>query len=664
MLTSNTLAAPGTLTPTLASHNVINLIKALTPLKNYLDLFKAVRFDIHVNIVIRAAASMYGAWGACFQYGTPDTDIVSLMTSDFYIASIASSEAIDFVIPFRYTHNYLQVAAGYDEEYATVHVLNMFSASIDGGSTALDYDIFVSLENADGAMPVESVLVNPQSKMGTGLPPINAQTFENAMMGAALLHGMAHSSATHSSYENYNLHTTEDSKKPWDYKNSKEIDTHGGGKSHGVRQSFFGDLSTLTGQVNLPSLGEEEKPEQVYVPDNQLMGSDMSIDQIGKYPGPIMAGTFTNLTVRGSLKSVTLSLGGTRNSALGRFPASLASYYSRYARYYRGDHKLVFHFFTSPLVAARVRISVGYVSRTLNSYGFLSSPDSFEVPSETILVKGDTRVSITVPFLSANSVIPVQTPYASMLLELLEPPSTVSATGTTVYYVVTHSVDDFELYSLQHGMSTQADPAVLKVNNLVTPQSSLRRLHHMASDITFGQPGPKVHVAMPRINTVLDIMRRFDTSTSAIVSIDTLNIPTSRINHNLECNLVTASTPFAFVSGSVENRLYYDTATRDIKIARLDNFIDNSNDYAANGIAVTMTPEWPILDFRTPFRASVPMVQRRLPILNQFYEPNMADVTLSDANPTLIYVRAGPDFALHYLNFILGSNWLRFDFTA
>jgi len=638
--------------------NINQTIKNDSRFNEILRYFKGIRYDIKFTIVIRAAAGTYGVYIAGYQYGPGDATFDALMTSDCWIADVSTTEAIEFTVPYRYSHNFLLAETLKDTDYARVFLANVFTRSLEGGTSDISYQMYYALENVDGAIPTADNLVYPQSsftKTGMGGTFLtHAQTINNiGIVGASVLDSLYGTDYTEqrqvptvNAYQPLPSDLTDDGSPAENLRPDVKSDSKSG-KSKGIKQAFFGDMSTLTPEYGVPSLGEEEYPQAVFHPKAMLMSNNMTIKDIGMLPGLYTGATFTNNTAPGDSFTLRLQLGGERAQPL-RYARSPASYYARYARYWRGHHKLLFHFFTSPLIAARFKITVNY-SVDPDS-GVFSGGPGYEAPTDVFLIKGSTTKSYSIPFMSSHAVIPVQEQYACVTLELLDPPTTFSAVETSVYVLVTHSVDDLELYSLQHGLSTET----------VVPQSSLRHMHRMPAEHDFGGRKNFLTVNMPRIHTVLEMMRRYDDSPEPIISIDTMptNIGGGRGFYNIQSNLVTASLPFAYISGSVENRLYYDTATTSLKSAMLTNFIDNTNNYAANGETLTLTPAWPILDFRTPYRASVPMVRREgFGLPPAFQQPNMADVKLSDTSPTRTLVRAGPDFAVHYFNYLPGTGW-------
>lgn len=669
-LASNSLAAPLSLTPTTVEYKLFELLKADAVYSSLFKYFKGLRFDIRVNVVIRAAATTYGAYLASYQYGNSNSDPVSLFSSNCFLGDVATSEAAEFVIPFRYTHNYLSsTVSTNDRNYVTLFMSYLYGSSLDGGLTSLDYDIFVSLINVDGALPTTSATVFPQSNIiGETVEP---QSFREGTTDK----GLSYADPSDGSWHHWagTSHLSETMKtavllgaagaraiygrkaKPVDMHferisdpEDREGDAHGAGKHSGVRQAYFGDLSTMTDASTVPTLGEDEVIARRFEPRSMLMTSDYTIEEIGRFPGLMHLTAFTSATSKGALTSYAMYLGGNRASTTGRVPKSPAAYYARYGRYYRGHHRVNFHFFCSPLVSSRVRVVVNYNMNLPTSNNFAVGDTGYEVPSEVMLIKGSTTKSILVPYLSSHYVIPTGESFCRITLELLESPCKVNATDTGVYMVITHSMENFELYSLQHGLSTQ--PVV----EMVEPQSSLRMEHLVEPEVDFEGTRTWPALPMPRINSIVDICRRYDTSPEAIVSLDTLLFSNGPGDYNVAPNIATATQPFLFISGSIENKLYYTTT--GYKQATLANFIDNTDDRIANGATATLAPGWPLLEFRTPFRASVPMVYRQEPVDHQ--EPNSADVVLSDPSPDKIYVRAAPDFAVHYFNYLPNPNWI------
>ena len=677
-MTTGTIAAPVSLTPTTETFHLWQLIKENIDIARVLKYFKALRTDIRITVVIRSAPTMYGAYMVSYQYGIPDNGITALVTSNAIIGDIATSEAIDIVIPFRNTHNFLATypltGEGSDEFYCTLFLSSLYTEAVSGGTNSLDYDIFFSLENVDGAFPTADSEVFPQSRRGTSIymdqmsqgteqrrlqqlslyeqgvnhartPLTNVATA--ATVGAALF-----GTSMKAIYDRHFGRSTETENIAHETIEQDAPSNEHAGKAKNVRQSFYGDLATLHGQ-DMPTLSEEVVPSYMYKPTEMNMGSDMTLKEIGERPGLHAIYAFSSAVPNATI-NLNFIMGGNRDTAEGRQPYTYGSFVSRYARFYRCDHKVALHFHTSPLVSARFRVDIQY-KRTPSIVGVQVGDQSYEVPSEVFLVKGSQIKTFTIPFMSTTSVMPIGTTFAYMNITLMTPPTTVGTVASSVYMLATTSHPNLSIYSLQSARSTQATPVPIEVQ----PQSGIRQVHDAISESSFEGQSAMVPVGMPEIATLKAILCRFDTSKDPLISIDTLPVLNTREQYNDAPNLVSLTQLFAFISGSIENKVIYDLDATGRKFARLGSFIDTEaeNGKVGDGESITLLPAWPILDFRTPYRASVPMVWRRESDTHQ--QPNMADVYLELSDIEVVYVRAGRDFAMHYLNYLPSIGWCK-----
>ena len=658
-------------------YNLIQLIRADNEVQKFLSVYKGFRADIRITMLTRAAATMYGCANVAYTYAYPTGTLPGVLSAKNWMIDISSAEAVDFVIPYRHNFNYYDISTANDDEALTLYVTNLFSEATDGGTSTLDYMIQFALENVEAGIYTSNNIVNPQSYMvedpeldpaGPRIPRDNrfvsfgsAAAIGSASLVYNYLRGQAVDATTEIIKEGMSQ-----------LKTGKPSSTSGQAK--GVRQSFLGDLVTTEDQYAIPSLDTVAYPERMMTPSGALMDSDLSIKEMGKIPGLIRTFRHTSTTTPGSLLHITPILGGRRTGVLGAdTPWSWASYYSRYFRYYRGSHRIVLHFFTSPLVSATYRVSINYYMEPTNTEVAIDS--TYEVPGDTFIVKGSLTKMFEIPYHSNYPVIPAHSTYASLVVELIEPPSRASANDTTVFCVATHSVSDLEFFSIQHGRPlTEVLPIPLEQierdieeeeivsEDVVEPQCDVRQLHAgpNTSPDPFNREVKYQPTVMKSIDSLVTLMRRFDHNADssgvpkAIISLDTLDHPSTARDFEWYSNFLTVSDPFAYISGSVENRVFYSTTTRQLKQVHVTNFLNNAGDRAANGYAATVVPDWPVLDFRTPYLASVPYVARREVVSRP---QNVADLVFDATDVSAVFVRAGPDFGLHWPNCLPTTGW-------
>ena len=666
--------APPSLTPVTQAFQLWPLIKTNNELARVLKFFKVAKMDIRVTVVIRAAPTMYGAYMVSYQYGPPNGAIESLVTSNAIIGDISTSEAIDIVIPYRNTHNYLAMypllGTDSDEIYCTLFMTSLYTENTSGGTKSLDYDIFVALENVDGALPTADSEVYPQSSriyqdlLASRTEHRRTQELSRYEKGvdharfplhrSAALGALAVGTSLKMGYDRIVGRSTQTENIEAEQIEDPADNTHGG-TSKNVRQAYYGDLSTLQAQ-DMPTLSEEIQPSSMYNPQGMAMGTDMTIKEIGERPGLHFISSFLSTDQPGTNVNLNFNMAGNRVTTTGRQPYTYGSYIARCARYYRCDHKIALHFHTSPLVAARFRVQI-YYTRVPSTIGENSGDQSYETPSEVFLIKGSQIKTFTIPFMSPLSVIPIGTTYAYMNITLLTPPSIVGTVASSVYVIGTTSHPNLSLYSLQSAFSTLPEPPPAAQE--VIPQSGIRQVHDAVTETSFEGASAMVPVGMPELASLKAIISRYDTSQFPATSIDTLSIPVTREDFNAAPNLMVISLLFAFISGSIENKVTYIPGASGRKYARLGNFIEPApiEGKVGDGEVITLLPAWPILDFRTPYRASVPMVWRRGD--SKMQAVNMADVDYDIEEIDVVYLRAGRDFAMHYLNYLPPTGWTK-----
>ncbi len=667
LLVATSIAAPG-VNPTIQKIDLWTSIKLNTNLQSYLKLFKGIRADIKITVLNRAAPGHYGYYTVGYTYGTPLVDQSNLLSMETWTCDIATSEGCEFTIPYRYPYDYLKTTTaglGNDDNYVSLYLAYWGGAALDGGSTTLDLQIFFSLDDITVGLFTSDNIAHPQSKREMPGSSFGFRDFAEATADAATVGYAAYTAFTR----------PPDMDRPQTVRDEGQKVHKQSGKSTGVRQAFYGDLATITDETQMPSLTEEPVPKRLPCTGYYNMATDMSFKEIGKIPGLLSASSVSSTSPIGTILNYQFGLGG-NNFNFGIW--SWASYYARYFRFYRGDHVISLQFFTSPLVSARFRVSFQYLNANSTTVVGLD-PMTEELPNEVFLVKGTTRKMFRIPFNSAYQMWPCAAVNIVAIVDMLDAPTKATVNDSKVFILAMHSIDNLEFASIQHGHSTDPTtppPAVERGTKITARlQSNMRALHAEGDkgECT-GQVLPS-RAHLPIVNSVVDLMRRFDTS---LIEDGTLPYVVQGLNalfwpgagstqdyYTNVANVIQASLPFAFVSGSIENRCIFDPGSltgKQPRSASVSNTYQPVINRVADGVAATEILGWPYLDFRTPYIAGLQFISRH-EFDERPGEAELVGINLNVANLDEVYIRAGPDFAVMYPNVLptsaTGISWQR-----
>lgn len=667
LLSMYSLVHPAIYTATSASIFLWPAIIANAEVKRLLQVYKGFRGDIKISVQSRAAAGIYGCFSVHYTYGvTPlPKDAFSART---WICDISSSEGVEFVIPFRHMYNYLTFPGNpsYYPNYVVLQLNNWCSLALDGGSSTLELGVFFSLENVDTGLYTDDNVVDLQSKhMGLG-------DLGSAVTAAALAVDVG--STLFSAWRTSVSGSVGATSAPAQLEYKPAITAAGKGK--GVRHAFYGDLSTLTDDSTVPTLDVSDIPPGI-VDSGVLCTSDgdYKFKDLGKIPGlrAIIQVTSNDPQFHTACIPIGLDLNKVTKLTGDIGNRSWAAFYGRYFRYYRGTHRIVINWHTSPLVAMRIRATFRYF--TTDVTGLILPITSNEQPNEIVLVKGSLVQVINIPFHQLANVRACDHPIGNLCIQVLNPPSRASISDTLVLGLVTHSVHDLEFYSPQHGWVEDFTDPVLKqptlnsnYGQLVQKQSDIRAVHDAPCIDYLGNGTPSTNYSchMYCVDTLGALLRRFDdeetilTEPVAPISAILSSVP-SKTQFARYPNLLTATTPFAFNTGSIEVRLALlknaTPGTYNYSYAQLQNSILAPNRNIANGTSAQNLESWNVLEYKIPYICDVPFVHR---FVAPAIAPDITVVTLEYTGFDILKaaMRAGSDFQVMYTNVVPPyNNW-------
>lgn len=652
-LGQNTLLDPAFPAVTQWTFDAWAALKNIPKVQDYLNLFVGFRADLRLSFLCRAAPGTYGMYLISWCYGTPQSQtLTDVLSWDSFVCDISVSESTEFVIPYRWPYEYRRSTSSDQTSAIHIVVTNLMSKSVDSGSALLDLAVYGSFENIDSGMYIEDATVEAQMETGKGEPTLTTTDALGSMafLGLGAMNTLFNRNTDSTYRPGDNNHVPEDTKAQ-----------SSSGKARGVRQSFFGDLATIDPEDGITSLDALHKPPGLVNMDHMSMEGNMSFDAIGRLPGFLSWQTVTSNTPIDDEIRYVIGL-NTTAGAVGFSDlrsASWAAYYSRFFRYYRGEHQLMLHFACSPLVSARFSLHINYIYGSDYNGGFLDGYPSFEQPNEIFMIKGPQTKAIAIPWNQRMGFRSCRDIVAIVTLRLIQPPSTYSADVTSIGVLATHSVDHLQFASPQHPYRTRyTGPGITKnrpkKNAIVELQSSLRHEH---SNIEGNRFGASKHVKMKSymhiIPTLHDLMRRWDDNyingfPEPITALD-IEFPDTQVEFEESALLVTAVAPFGFMTGSVENRLYFTGNGRPEAVVQNNGL--NTSLRVGDGMSTTLVPAWPVLEFKTPWLADAPVVCIPTDIPAQdkaHFTPVL--VNYQGASIDLAIVRAGEDFQVFYPN--------------
>lgn len=639
--------------------------------------FGGLRADIRIQVLMRAAATTYGMAMVSWAYGSPAnlptvgtnfTSASQWSTANSYLLDVASSEGVEFVIPYRHSQEYYNLSTASAADYMQVVIYNLGTTSADAGDPVPSFTVYANFENIKTAITRVGSTVQEQAdnrvmtRINHPNPIIRA-----TQIGAGAL------TATYTAMDLFtrtlrNINTSMDtvgrvtdtlSEK---YNEAKETASETLSRIPSF-PSFGGNPTTqpLTMTVNIP-----EKERGGHEPVKQSLYGDLATSVYNPSANTLDISQPTVLSQFRGEESPSLSTLVAKPSLVGlgiissgapsttfEYPVAMSplpdvsphsnaitwgSYYSNFFRFVRYDTLMVFHFKLTPLTSMRVRITVNYATTGSVDYDILSSVH---------LIKGSVDVPIYIPYLNINPVVTPTLPIAHVSVEVISPPIRIGAGDLLCYYWVTQSYRNTKFYSPQR-VTTNLPP--VEALEIVQEQSLMQTVH---DEFAVKQtPAPPVADYMTPVTSIDTILRRFDNDSHFIL--DTIIPPPVTNNDWLdEPNYALAALPFAFYTGSKEVK--FSTTERPVTEVigfELDKQVDQGR-YAANGLVITNPNLWNVLETVIPYVSNVPY--------QYMYDTSYFVSTVYGAkpyffNPTTnnsqLFSRAGPDFGVSFPNIL------------
>jgi hypothetical protein len=474
----------------------------------------------------------------------------------------------------------------------------------------------------------------------------------------------------------------------------KSSDPSFGNAVPNMRPSTFGNMS---GTGCCPTVGFLTGYESRAVTHMPGMKTEFNLRELAMIPGWIKSFQFNSTQGRNMQVVIPVCL---TNVGLNQTQTEYtwASYFARYFRFYRGDHKYVLSWNTSPLIACRVQVALQYfIETTPNS--LTVAPTSFasnEMPTQQYLIKGSCTKEIVVPWHSLMPMKQANDIIALLTITLLQPPNMMGIEESFVNCMVTHSLQNSHFYSIQtphnpdpdlpapiigsfertvpvaeeYALKRQKKLEAKYLDIRVEKQADLRLMHATPSgEFQFTGHAVDIMAHLEETRDLYSLFRRFDddndygslTTQPYERHNSTLRTPTTKDLWNRSSIVEQATMPFLFYVGGLEEKLFYKTAmpAQGVFVA-LDRDFNNIH-RTGDGVVYNDTTVTPVFEFLIPYLASSPVFYRSPGPSMSIPETIGYDISpiFSITMPDAAYVRGACDFAVYYPNCLPDASlWL------
>lgn len=646
--------------------------------RSLINTFTGMRFDIRLVITITAPPGWYGLLTVHRRYGKqePVTETSwfgrsDLFTTDTYTMSVSSSEALEMVYPFIYPADYMKL--GSTDEYINYCSLTFCLHALESISTipsALRIVVQGSLENVDLIQPNDALVPYPPP----ALSQVHMQALASpAVAGAVGLFAMGAQSII-SAKESYDTtmavidNVTELGQQVVDRIDEVKVTTNDSqrikpaetGKVTSVRQNVFGSVSQLNSPSPIDTVAE---CMPMYRATSPHFGECIdSLALLSQRPGWKYFDRILSNQSSGTIQFQMPIYGGNvlqfRNLALETQQYSWATYLCNFFRYYRGKHKIRIQAITSSLVTCLLKFRIYYVPSGEESQSYAPSE---EVPSVTMFIRGDTELTLSVPYMDLKPYYTPEQLVAVITCEIVSPPQQFEGKDTGVYLLCTHSLDDAEYFSLR-GYPVNLPGALTEGEPTSEVHTSLTEAHAMMDIADFGltgPPAPSRHY-MPQTRYISSMLKRWSTrlgtlsqplKLTELVGVDDLtSIPGGKIaDYTL---LEQMMFMFYIVSGSMEKKVRY-SEQGDLKIELNQDASLISLNQFAGGTVFTTGSVWPQLEYVMPFVSDYGAVFTSNRTGTGVNNPEVVGVSGNGVEPTNVVdyiLRGGQDLRFFHPN--------------
>jgi len=618
--------------------NPVSKIFTQQPILQYLKTFEYARFRLRVKILVRSSFQIFGYLAVSHIYGKLLTD-VEFKSADVYLLSTQDAEGLEVMVD--YYNPYMWFPFRIPEIRDSYSILNIYhnTEHVQNGLANIEVAVYGQLENVETA---GYRTYTPESKsMSRGKYIADAiNTGYNVYMATKMLGGMGTNS-------NPGIGVVQDA----------VPDASAQKDSQRVMQSLFGDMSTAQESRSSQNIGGLKGTNDVnFYPDPR----SYSLSSLACLPGVEYDQAFS-VTTSGEV--FTYELNSLQFNNWG-------TYYARFYRLVRSSVKVIFWFYSSPLVMARYKAELQY------SYSPTNTPNNIEdyqVPSKVFSVRGDHVEEILLPYHTFSAMTecePINNFTLVLRLTCIQAPNSAgpSMPGTQKVFISHSLAEDCQYASIRHPIPAEAVGLQPADENEYLPESSVRAAHLAVFPETFGTVPQNWPQHMDTQMDIKSLMCRYDDRiVSGDISITQalLTRPmydSSFINTPAEFDQMStfdqAVIPFYMYHGGVDFIMEVNRLAGDYSFY-LPQTLRNSRSYGttprvASGVFYGDTAIWPVAEFGVPYISCLPYLHTNrsngdvnATILN--------NVKLETTEPGLIdrvIVRASSDMKVVYPNYL------------
>lgn len=628
--------------------NIVNNYFTSQRVENVLRPFRWIRATIKLRVLFRASASLYGAAYTGWYYGKqqiPDApfnlnETWGIATSgNCHFVDLAGHQEIEMTIPWRSALEFRATTDSWADYISFFFNILDVESLEPAAPKGVDYEVWMHLEDVElsGYIDAQS---QPKST-GFGLHDLPAVASFLTSVPTTTIASLAYDAVHKRVYgDNAPKEAGVEHKPPSSQENTQTP----------VVFQQYGNIAALHPIPELQTIGDvglNKIPSSLYGDDDYHLISDLI-----SIPCLLERTVFT-------------TTGQEYKPAMGPlYLAGWAKEMAQHFRFYRGRQRLVIDFITSPLMSARFQIEFHQFNEVYNS------TDSGK-PTQTVEVKGSTRVVVETPFVSQRPVAPTEGPSGWINIRLLAAPIPLSSGGLAKVMCYIHSslTPDTEFYSIRETPLTQwyvPPPPPVAVEG----QAALREMRHIPVDFDMGT-GPLTPLNhMTPIKTVEEIMARWSnrylpSSTSGITTVlsndifpsdELLPAGAEFVNNQFGDNVDKIAPLFALWRGSRDFRTGKTTVSTTsseyadawINMSQAESLSYLNGPDPGNGGCLVAANE--INQFRVPFLSPYLVANASNGTQPPYQTNSNLEFSPSAPTKTTCISRAGPDFQLFYPN--------------
>lgn len=450
------------------------ITKALSP-------YNMMRPTFELQFLTRCSSTIYGMIQMGYYYG-PITkpypyvtldETIQLSSAHTHMQSVASSGAVTMNVPFVFPYEWMSTTDVTHDQLFTAFVSNLGISSLEAGAdTNVDIEVWVTCTD----IQVQG-LVAQSTFAAAGLVAAGATGAQFASKAYNTLDSIEQTSNTI-------RHLSRKVKIANDVNKANNVvdGFPAYGAAVGIKDAQYGDVNSLSRQVQLPRLTEMTINNKL---NSSVYGDTMQhrLSELASHGTILHTEQFT---AKGQSFSIDL-----RSEYFGEWHKYIMSHF----RYFRGRPRFKLWFVTSPLLAFRFQVS--YSRNPL----FTVDAGTSDVSKMNFLVKGSEEVIVEIPYVNWYPIAHYEATIGKLVIECTQLATSLTTTGNSSCFLclVPFMAPDTQYFSVQA-------PKLVKYTG-----QSLRAVVYEPVSLDFSS-APHMQTSLyDEVETVEELMLRWST---------------------------------------------------------------------------------------------------------------------------------------------------------